>query len=80
VFKTKGVGERTGLGLNTAQVIVRKLGGNIQVTSKPGDTRFQVLLPWQTRLRTVVPVRKHLQERTGGDNRPTFPFAQSWIA
>jgi signal transduction histidine kinase len=45
-FTTKGVGEGTGLGLNTAQIIVRKHGGNIQVTSKPGDTRFQVWLPW----------------------------------
>jgi nitrogen-specific signal transduction histidine kinase len=25
---------------------VRKHGGNIQVSSKPGDTRFQVWLPW----------------------------------
>ena len=45
-FTTKGVGEGTGLGLNTVQTIVRKLGGNIQVTSKPGDTRFQVWLPF----------------------------------
>ncbi|MGA1981695.1 MAG: ATP-binding protein [Acidobacteriaceae bacterium] len=45
-FTTKGVGEGTGLGLNTAQIIVRKHGGNIQVTSEPGDTRFQVWLPW----------------------------------
>jgi signal transduction histidine kinase len=45
-FTTKGVGEGTGLGLNTVQTIVRKLGGNIQVSSKPGDTRFQVWLPW----------------------------------
>ena len=45
-FTTKGVGEGTGLGLNTAQIIVRKHGGTIQVTSKPGDTRFQVWLPW----------------------------------
>jgi signal transduction histidine kinase len=44
-FTTKGVGEGTGLGLNTVQTIVKKLGGNIQVTSKPGDTRFQVWLP-----------------------------------
>jgi len=44
-FTTKNVGEGTGLGLNTVQTIVRKLGGNIQVTSKPGDTRFQVWLP-----------------------------------
>jgi signal transduction histidine kinase len=44
-FTTKGVGEGTGLGLNTAQTIVRKLGGNLSVTSRPGDTRFQVRLP-----------------------------------
>ena len=45
-YTTKGVGEGTGLGLNTVQTIVRKLGGNIQVSSKPGDTRFQVWLPF----------------------------------
>jgi signal transduction histidine kinase len=44
-FTTKGVGDGTGLGLNTVQTIVKKLGGNIQVASKPGDTRFQVWLP-----------------------------------
>ena len=44
-FTTKAVGEGTGLGLDTAQRIVRKHRGNIQVTSKPGDTRFQVWLP-----------------------------------
>ena len=44
-FTTKGVGEGTGLGLDTVQRIVRKHRGNIQVTSKPGDTRFQVSLP-----------------------------------
>ncbi len=44
-FTTKGVGEGTGLGLDTAQRIVRKHQGNIQVSSKPGDTRFQVYLP-----------------------------------
>jgi signal transduction histidine kinase len=44
-FTTKKVGEGTGLGLDTVQRIVKKHRGNIQVTSKPGDTRFQVWLP-----------------------------------
>ncbi|HEY4842575.1 MAG TPA: ATP-binding protein [Terriglobales bacterium] len=44
-FTTKGVGEGTGLGLDTVQRIVKKHRGNIQVTSEPGDTRFQVWLP-----------------------------------
>ncbi|MBZ5569043.1 MAG: cyclic nucleotide-binding domain-containing protein [Acidobacteriia bacterium] len=44
-FTTKGVGEGTGLGLDTVQRIVKKHRGNIQVTSRPGDTRFQVWLP-----------------------------------
>ena len=44
-FTTKGVGQGPGLGLDTVQRIVKKHRGNIQVTSKPGDTRFQVFLP-----------------------------------
>jgi signal transduction histidine kinase len=44
-FTTKGVGDGTGLGLDTVQRIVRKHRGHIQVNSKPGDTRFQVYLP-----------------------------------
>ncbi len=44
-FTTKGVGEGTGLGLDTVQRIVKKHRGSIQVASKPGDTRFQVWLP-----------------------------------
>jgi signal transduction histidine kinase len=44
-FTTKAVGEGTGLGLDTVQRIVKKHRGNIQVTSTPGDTRFQVWLP-----------------------------------
>ncbi|MFZ0864414.1 MAG: ATP-binding protein [Candidatus Sulfotelmatobacter sp.] len=44
-FTTKGVGEGTGLGLDTVQRIVKKHRGTIQVRSKPGDTSFQVWLP-----------------------------------
>ena len=44
-FTTKGVGQGTGLGLDTVMRIVKKHRGSIQVTSKPGDTRFQVSLP-----------------------------------
>jgi signal transduction histidine kinase len=44
-FTTKGVGEGTGLGLDTVQRIVKKHRGSIQVTSDPGDTRFLVWLP-----------------------------------
>ncbi len=44
-FTTKGVGEGTGLGLDTVLRIVKKHRGNIQVRSKPGDTRFHVWLP-----------------------------------
>lgn len=44
-FTTKRVGEGTGLGLDTTLRIVKKHRGNIQVSSEPGDTRFQVWLP-----------------------------------
>jgi len=44
-FTTKGVGEGTGLGLDTVCRIVRKHHGEIKVESRPGDTRFQVRIP-----------------------------------
>ncbi len=44
-FTTKGVGEGTGLGLDTACRIIRNHHGEIKVSSQPGDTRFQVYLP-----------------------------------
>jgi len=44
-FTTKGVGEGTGLGLDTVCRIIRNHRGEIRVSSHPGDTRFQVYLP-----------------------------------
>jgi signal transduction histidine kinase len=44
-FTTKGVGEGTGLGLDTVCRIVRNHHGEIRASSRPGDTRFQVYLP-----------------------------------
>jgi signal transduction histidine kinase len=44
-FTTKGVGEGTGLGLDTVCRIIRNHHGEIRVSSQPGDTRFQVSLP-----------------------------------
>jgi signal transduction histidine kinase len=49
-FTTKGVGQGTGLGLDTVQRIVKKHRGSIHVTSEPGDTRFQVWLPLAEKL------------------------------
>ncbi len=45
-FTTKGVGSGTGLGLTISQGIVGdRHGGEIEVESKPGETRFIVRLP-----------------------------------
>lgn len=45
-FTTKGVGEGTGLGLDAVARIVRNHHGNLRFESKPGDTCFQVRLPF----------------------------------
>jgi signal transduction histidine kinase len=45
-FTTKPVGEGTGLGLDISyRIVVNRHGGDISLTSRPGDTRFQVRLP-----------------------------------
>ncbi|MFB4319878.1 ATP-binding protein [Actinomadura sp. 21ATH] len=45
-FTTKPVGDGTGLGLDIAyRIVVDRHHGVLRVDSKPGDTRFQVLLP-----------------------------------
>jgi len=45
-FTTKPVGKGTGLGLDVSfRIVVKRHGGDLRVTSTPGDTRFQVVLP-----------------------------------
>jgi signal transduction histidine kinase len=44
-FTTKGVGDGTGLGLDTAMRVIRKHRGAITVKSKPGETIFRVSIP-----------------------------------
>ena len=44
-FTTKGVGDGTGLGLDSVHRLVRKMRGTIAFTSVAGDTRFQVRIP-----------------------------------
>lgn len=45
-FTTKPVGDGTGLGLDISwRIVVSRHHGDMRVTSEPGDTRFQVLLP-----------------------------------
>jgi signal transduction histidine kinase len=44
-FTTKEPGKGTGLGLHTVHTIIRRVGGDITVSSSPDGTRFQVRLP-----------------------------------
>jgi signal transduction histidine kinase len=47
-FTTKPFGEGTGLGLDLARrIVVEKHQGDIRVQSKPGETKFIVILPLQ---------------------------------
>jgi signal transduction histidine kinase len=44
-FTTKAVGKGTGLGLNISYNIITKHQGDIKVTSRPGQTCFEITLP-----------------------------------
>ena len=47
-FTTKDVGRGAGLGLDVVQAVVRNHRGSVDVTSRPGHTRFRVVLPvWE---------------------------------
>lgn len=46
-FTTKDQGEGSGLGLGIVKGIVEKHKGKISATSKPGETRFKIQLPYQ---------------------------------
>lgn len=47
-FTTKPFGEGTGLGLDIAwRIVVNKHHGDLRIDSVPGDTRFQVRLPFE---------------------------------
>lgn len=51
-FTTKKEGEGTGLGLATARELVMSFGGEVRVSSAPGEgSSFVVLLPCQTAIR-----------------------------
>ncbi|MEV4259755.1 ATP-binding protein, partial [Spirillospora sp. NPDC049652] len=55
-FTTKPVGQGTGLGLDISwRIVVDRHGGDIQVASVPGDTRFQVRLPLTAAVVPPVP-------------------------
>ena len=57
-FTTKGVGEGTGLGLDTACRIIRNHHGEIRVSSHPDNTRFQVFLPLTQPKSTAIGARE----------------------
>jgi two-component system NtrC family sensor kinase len=47
-YTTKKDGEGTGLGLSVSHSIIKKHGGRIEVSSKPGEgTTFSVFLPFE---------------------------------
>ena len=48
-FTTKAMGEGTGIGLDVVKRIVDQHNGSIKVESKPGNTKFEVCLPVESK-------------------------------
>jgi signal transduction histidine kinase len=44
-FTTKEVGKGTGLGLSVSHHIIEQFGGELSVSSVPGQTEFRISLP-----------------------------------
>ncbi len=60
-YTTKGQGEGTGLGLSISYGLIRRYGGNIEVTSEPGNgTRFVVTLNCEP---VIIEDEKMIQEQ-----------------
>jgi PAS domain S-box-containing protein len=69
-FTTKGIGGGTGLGLAVVYGIVERVGGQIEVTSKPGlGTTFQILLPASEKVALGEPVDESTQAPAGNGER-----------
>ncbi len=65
-FTTKGVGEGTGLGLDTARrIVTERLNGSITFDSEPGQTVFHVWLPFDG-----APTTGGLGTAAGGPQEP----------
>jgi signal transduction histidine kinase len=63
-FTTKPFGEGTGLGLDISwRIVVNKHHGDLRVESEPGDTRFQVRLPFAAPERAERTATVNLGER-----------------
>ena len=69
-FTTKPFGEGTGLGLDLAwRIVVEKHHGNLRVESRPGDTRFIIVLP----LEAPAPERRFAGRNSRRPNRRLEP-------